>query len=65
MRILVLGASGLLGNTVFRLMSEKPEWVVFGSLRTERSKKSFPDPLAQRLVVGFDALNRDSLVAVF
>ena len=65
MRILVLGASGLLGNTVFRLMSEKPDWVVFGSLRTEGSKKLFPVPLAQRLVVGVDALNRDSLITVF
>jgi len=37
MKILVLGASGMLGSTVLRVMSERSDWIVFGALRSDQS----------------------------
>jgi dTDP-4-dehydrorhamnose reductase len=33
MNILVVGASGMIGSTVLRVLSEKKEWTVFGTIR--------------------------------
>ena len=33
MRILVLGASGMLGNAVIRILAQNDDFMVFGTLR--------------------------------
>jgi len=65
MRILVLGASGMLGNAVFRLLSEKADWKVFGTLRSEGAKRFFPPTVAHRLLVGVDVEHQHSLLGAF
>ena len=65
MRVLVLGATGLLGSVVFHVLSEKIEWQVFGTLRTEESKKLFDPRLYLNLVVGINVLDQVDLVKVF
>ena len=56
MRVLVLGTTGLLGSALFHVLSEKKDWLVFGTLRTEESKRFFAPVLNLNLVVGVDGL---------
>lgn len=65
MRILVLGASGMLGSAMFRLLNGKEEWEVFGTVRSEKVKRFFSPKLAERLVVGCDVERDDALIKVF
>lgn len=53
MKILVLGATGLLGNAVFRSMSQTPGARVEGTIRSEAARGLFaPDQAAGLTVVG-------------
>lgn len=65
MRILVLGASGMLGNAVFRLFAESNGFDVIGTVRGERSRKLFSASLQSALISGVDVENTDSLMRVF
>lgn len=65
MRVLVLGASGMIGNAIFRVLSEKDDWDVFGSVRSGEVKRFFTPAMAERLVTGIDAGNHDALVKLF
>jgi len=65
MRVLVLGASGMIGSTTFRVLSERHDWVVYGSVRSETAKQFFPAQLAERLLANVDVTNYDALVDVF
>ncbi len=65
MRLLVLGASGMLGNAVIRILSEKEDWAVFGTVRSASVNRFFSPKIAERLVVGCDIENHDALVKVF
>ena len=64
MRILVLGASGMLGNAMVRVLSEKAGWEVFGSVRSGGGRFSHRQ-IAERLVTGVDVENHDALVKAF
>lgn len=61
MNVLVLGATGMLGSAVFRLLSEKREWRVFGTIRSIGDKSLFNSENHDRLLVGVDAENFDSI----
>lgn len=65
MKILVLGASGMLGNAMLRVMAENIDYEVRATVRSAAAKKYFPAPLAERIVVGVDVENADSLARVF
>lgn len=65
MRVLVLGATGLLGNTVFRVLAENPELDVYGTCRAEQDKSFFIAELAKRLLAGGDLLSNDALSRLF
>lgn len=65
MRILVLGASGMLGNAVLRVMDEKQDWEVFGTVRSNSVSRFFSDRIAKRLIAGCDVGDHDALVKVF
>lgn len=65
MRILVLGASGMLGNAALRVMDEKQDWEVFGTVRSANVSQLFSDRIAERLIAGCDVENHDALVKVF
>lgn len=62
MKILILGASGMLGNATFRLFSESSEFKVFGTLRNDGSKKLFASSMQSCLISGVDAENMDNLM---
>ncbi|MGZ3253099.1 MAG: dTDP-4-dehydrorhamnose reductase family protein [Burkholderiaceae bacterium] len=65
MNILVLGASGMIGSAMFRVLSEKEGWQVFGTLRSPETKKFFSSTLSERLLHGIEVENRDALVRAF
>ena len=65
MRVLVLGASGMLGNAMIRILSEKEDWEVFGTIRSGAVKRFFAPKIAERLVAGCDVENHDALVKLF
>lgn len=65
MKILVLGASGMLGNAVFRFLSEGADYSVFGTVRSRQAISLLPQRLQGNLVGGVDAENLDSVTKVF
>jgi dTDP-4-dehydrorhamnose reductase len=65
MRILILGASGMLGNAMVRILSEHADYEVYGTVRTENSKRFFSACIAERLLAGVDVEQQDSLVQAF
>jgi len=65
MRVLILGASGMLGNAMVRILSENIDWHVYGTLRSEGSKRFFSDKIAGQLISGIDVENNDSLMQAF
>lgn len=65
MKILVLGASGMLGNAMVRVLTENPDWQVYGTIRSEGSKRFFHADIAARLLSGIDVEQSDSLMQAF
>ncbi|MDI1270354.1 MAG: SDR family oxidoreductase [Polaromonas sp.] len=65
MRILVLGASGMIGSAMFRVLGENKAWEVFGTLRSADAKRFFSAAVASKLLPGVDIDNHDALVRVF
>ena len=65
MRVLVLGANGMLGCSVFRVLSESSNIVTFGTVRDESSKRFFNKSIAKRLLTGINVEQKDSLEQAF
>ncbi|MDP3682925.1 MAG: SDR family oxidoreductase [Ignavibacteria bacterium] len=64
MKILVIGASGMIGSTVLRVLSEKNDWEVFGTVRDDSVKRFFSAAIGERLIAGIDVEHQDLLVKV-
>lgn len=54
----------MLGNATFRLFSENGDFDAMGTVRSERSRRLFPEPLQSALVSGVDVENIDNLMRV-
>lgn len=65
MNVLVLGASGMIGSAMFRVLSERSDWSVFGTLRKEDSKNFFPADIVCNLLSGVDVFKSDEMLRVF
>ncbi len=61
-RIVVVGASGMLGNAVLRYFATETNHVVFGSVRSERSASLLPEAVRSAIIPGIDVENPESLV---
>lgn len=64
-RVLVLGASGMLGNAVMRFFAGSDGFDVSGTVRSNRALKLLPLSVQQRLIPGVDVENVDSLLTLF
>ncbi len=64
MKILIIGATGMLGNAMIRLLSEKVDWQVFGTVRSESAKRIFKADIGERLIFNVDVEQHDSLIKV-
>jgi len=65
MKVLVMGATGMIGSTTFRVLSEQHDWKVYGTIRSESTKQFFLPEIATRLIANIDVNNYDALVDVF
>jgi dTDP-4-dehydrorhamnose reductase len=65
MRVLILGASGMLGNAMFRTFSELSEHQVFGTARSTASLRYFRKTLSSNILCGVDVENNDALARLF
>nr|WP_298113650.1 SDR family oxidoreductase [uncultured Pseudomonas sp.] len=64
MKVLVLGVTGMLGNTVFRVFDADAEHETWGTLRSGAALRHFPEQAQVRMLSGVDVLDQDTLVAV-
>ena len=64
-KILVLGASGMLGNAVYRTFATSPGFDVVGTVRSSSTKIPLPEGANGELLSGVDVEQTDSLVAAF
>ncbi|MDF1656648.1 MAG: SDR family oxidoreductase [Verrucomicrobiales bacterium] len=65
MRVLVIGASGMIGSTVLSVLSEKREWEVFGTARHQGIKRYFRPEVSERILAGVDLDSHDQIVRAF
>jgi len=50
---------------MIRVLSEKADWQVYGTIRSESSKRLFRADIAERLLAGVDVEQHDSLMQAF
>ena len=65
MRVLVLGATGMLGNAMFRVFAQSKDHHVIGTARNHRAGKYFAASEQSQLLLGVQVDNHDSLVDAF
>lgn len=64
MKILVLGASGMIGNTMLRVLSDISDWQVKGTVRSREELSYFPPQIAANMLVGIDLLEHDIVTQI-
>jgi dTDP-4-dehydrorhamnose reductase len=64
-RILVLGASGMLGNAMLRIFSASAGYDAIGSVRSEGARNLIPEALRASVVLCRDVENPDNLIKLF
>jgi dTDP-4-dehydrorhamnose reductase len=62
MRILIIGATGMLGSALHSVLSRDPEHEVWGTVRTSVARRHFPASAHTRLLAGIDVMDHDALV---
>ena len=65
MRVLVMGASGMIGSAMFRVLSDQSDWTVFGTLRSADATRFFCVELANNLLTGVDVANPVEMTGIF
>jgi dTDP-4-dehydrorhamnose reductase len=65
MRLLILGITGMLGNTLFRYFSQKPGMEVFGTVRDGHAKSHFGLAYHKAIIEGVDADQFDTITMAF
>lgn len=64
-KVLVLGATGMLGNAVLRLFAQSAGYEVVGSARSTSALRLLPADLSDRVICGVDVEHIDSLINLF
>lgn len=64
-KVLILGASGMLGNALLRYFATRTAHDVVGIVRSARSVGLLPTEVRERVALGGDIENVDTLVSVF
>jgi dTDP-4-dehydrorhamnose reductase len=62
--VLVLGATGMLGNAVFRQLSFRDQFLVHGTTRSTQFHDRFPAHMRSRLISNVNAEDMDNLCSV-
>ena len=64
-KVLVLGATGMLGNAVLRSFADSDHFDVAGTARSWSTARLLPPQVQDRVLVGVDVENPDSLMRAF
>jgi dTDP-4-dehydrorhamnose reductase len=64
-RVLVLGASGMLGSTLFRAFGRDPQLETFGSVRDAKAKQHFIPELHAHLIQNINMVGESGLLTAF
>lgn len=64
-KVLILGASGMLGNAALRLFSGDENFDAYGTVRSQHSVTLFPGDVRSRLIHGIDVENLDAMLRIF
>ena len=65
MKILVLGASGMIGSKIFQVLSKGDGTLVYGSIRSDKDRYFFNPSLHDSLVANVDAIGSYTLLKLF
>ena len=65
MKVLVLGATGLLGSAMMRVLADSDDLEILGTVRSDESKTLFSPALATRLVSLADVQDHEALEQLF
>ena len=65
MKILILGATGMLGNSMLRFLGSDKKFNIFATARNNSARSYFSKDLSNKLITNVDVGNHDSLVEVF
>ena len=65
MKILILGVTGMLGNSICRFLSSDKKFDIFATARNNSARSYFSKDLSDKLITNVDVKNHDSLVEVF
>lgn len=65
MKVIVFGASGMIGSAMLSVLSEKKDLQVFGTVRSREYKHLFSDSLGSKLLSGIEVEKYDGLVKIF
>lgn len=65
MKVLVLGASGMIGSAIFRTLSENAAWDVLGTARSDQCRQFFSPDLARKLITAIHTEDQDGLMRLF
>ncbi len=65
MKVVVLGANGMIGSAMVRVLSESRALDVFGTLRSGSAKRFFTPEIAAKMVAGVELEKPDELSRVF
>jgi dTDP-4-dehydrorhamnose reductase len=63
-RILVIGANGLIGRTIYRILAQKKAWIVFGTVRSSSRKIEIERVIGGNVFSGVDLVDAESVIAV-
>ena len=55
----------MLGNAMVKILSENGNFTIFGTVRTDSSKRFFKENIAKRIISGIDVEQPDSLMQAF
>lgn len=64
-KVLVLGAAGMLGSATFRCFRERASFDVTGTIRSASGLAAFPADARTHLIPNVDVLDQDTLVTLF
>ncbi len=59
MKILVMGASGMIGSAMLRVLAQHETWEVYGTARESAIRSCFPEAVATNIFTNIDCENTD------
>lgn len=64
-RVLVIGATGMLGSAIYRILSDNSQMKVFGTIRNLDNRRYFEDKFREMLIQNIDIRNEESIFQAF